>query len=62
MNREDFKVGYAFVFGRKTYEIVSIFEDKAEIFYVAKTLTNYGVYSYSNIFYFTENKELCKHV
>lgn len=62
MDKELFKIGYSFLFGRKTYEIVAIFEDDGETFYVTKTLTNYGVNSYCNIFYFTDNGELHKHV
>lgn len=62
MKKDDIKIGYSFVFGRKTYEIVAIFEDDGEILYVAKTLTNYGVNSYANIFHFTEEGEFYKHV
>ena len=54
IKKEDIKIGCGFCFGDKIYEVVSIFKDNEETFYVDKALECFDVYSYS-IFYFNCN-------
>lgn len=62
IKKENIKIGYGFCYhGNKTYEVVTIFEDDGETFYVAKSLECFGAYSYS-IFYFNCNGIFTEHI
>ena len=62
--KEDLKVGFEFKMprSRKVYEIISIFEDNGETFWLAKTKTSYGCIEYRKIFYFDKDGEFTSHI